>query len=436
MAHPGTLPVINREAVKKVLLVGTALRAQLADYTEFDRKNYFYPDLPKGYQISQYEFPLVSRGTLNGITITRIHLEEDTARSLHDETAGTTLIDYNRAGVPLMELVTEPEIKSATEAARFAKDYQLLLRYLGASEANMEKGEMRVEANVSVSNTKTFGTKVEIKNLNSFKAVERAIEFEIQRQISCLERGETIVQETRGWDDVKQATFSQRVKETSADYRYFPDPDLPKLVRSAVPEFSDESLRSDLPELPEARKRRYIDLGLKTDDADMFVSLPYLGDSFDEVIKSEKWDAHDPRVLLAANYLANDVAGMVRDTGNRDTDLQREFRFAPVQFGNLMTMVMEGSVGSMAAKFILPNVLAGEDPQSLVKQRGMAQISSEYDLMPVIIRICESNPRVVEDLKGGKGAALQFLIGQVMKETRGAADPGVAAELFRKHLGI
>src|SRR3990167_8307552 len=243
MAHPGTLPVINAEAVRHVLRVGVALGSKLADYTEFDRKNYFYPDLPKGYQLSQYEFPLVEGGALKDVTITRVHLEEDTASSMHtstslstgDEATGATTIDYNRAGVPLMELVTEPVITSAEEAGEFARELQLLLRSLGASEANMEKGEMRVEANVSVTKTsveggtasggKILGTKVEIKNLNSFNAMERAIRYETKRQIEILERGEKVIQQTLGWDEGKQATFPQRTKEGSSDYRYFPDPD-------------------------------------------------------------------------------------------------------------------------------------------------------------------------------------------------------------------
>src|SRR3989338_5858924 len=218
MAHPGTLPVINGEAIRHVLKVGLALGSTLADYTEFDRKNYFYPDLPKGYQLSQYEYPLVSGGKLRDVEITRIHLEEDTASSIHDERSGATVIDYNRAGVPLMELVTEPVITSAKQAGDFARELQLLLKYLDASEANMEKGEMRVEANISVANTSELGTKVEVKNLNSFRAMERAVEYEIKRQTALLERGEKVIQQTLGWDEGKQATFPQRVKEGSAYY--------------------------------------------------------------------------------------------------------------------------------------------------------------------------------------------------------------------------
>ncbi len=283
MAHPGTLPVINKEAVKLVLKVGHALKANLADFTEFDRKNYFYPDIPKGYQISQYKYPLVSGGQLNGVEITRVHLEEDTARSQHDD-GDYSLIDFNRGGLPLMELVTEPVIKDAKVAVAFAKELQLLLRYLNVSDANMEKGQMRVEANISVSKTDKFGlnrserpvgrtgkpvlgTKVEVKNLNSFKSVERAIEYEIERQINVLEGGGEIVQETHGWDENKQKTFSQRKKENSDDYRYFPDPDLPKLKLSEIEEFSEENLTKEIPELPWKKRVRYKeDYGIKDED--------------------------------------------------------------------------------------------------------------------------------------------------------------------------
>ncbi|KKT30843.1 MAG: Aspartyl/glutamyl-tRNA(Asn/Gln) amidotransferase subunit B, partial [Candidatus Nomurabacteria bacterium GW2011_GWD1_44_10] len=256
MAHPGTLPVINKQAVHHVLRVGTALGSDLADFTEFDRKNYFYPDIPKGYQISQYKYPLVSNGMLNGIAIERVHLEEDTASSSHEGSEGS-LVDYNRAGVPLMELVTKPVIHTAEEAGAFARELQLLLRTLGVSDANMEKGEMRVEANISISKTDKLGTKVEVKNLNSFRSVERAIAYEVERMTKILDGGPgEIVQETRGWDEGGQKTFSQRKKESAHDYRYFPDPDLPKLKISEIPEFSNKNLQATMPELPWERRAR------------------------------------------------------------------------------------------------------------------------------------------------------------------------------------
>ena len=275
MGHPGTLPVINKEAVRSVIRVGYAVGGKIADYSEFDRKNYFYPDIPKGYQISQYKFPLVSGGNLGDVELTRVHLEEDTASSGHDE-GDYSLVDFNRAGVPLMELVTEPVIHSAEEAGNFARELQLLLRYLGVSDANMEKGEMRVEANISVSDDpKKFGTKVEVKNLNSFKAVEKAIEYEVKRHIEALEKGEKIIQETRGWDEDKGKTFSQRQKEDSHDYRYFPDPGLPKLKISEIEEFSEKNIEASLPELPWAKRARYAkDFGLKDADIQIYVSNP------------------------------------------------------------------------------------------------------------------------------------------------------------------
>ena len=312
MAHPGALPVINKQAVRSVLRVGAALSGKVSDYTRFDRKNYFYPDIPKGYQISQYEHPLVQGGSLKGVSITRIHLEEDTARSQHS--GDKSLVDFNRAGVPLMELVTEPQIRSAAEAGAFARELQLLLRYVGAGEANMEKGEMRVEANISMGENGKIGTKVEIKNLNSFRSVERAILYEIERQSGLLEHGEKVEQETRGWDDTTQKTFSQRKKEFSHDYRYFPDPDLPYLRIGEISEFSEENLKKELPELPWQRRERYMELGLKKDDADMFVRDSVYGDFFDEICKGLSSEG----ISLAANYIANDLAGQGKtaDSGN------------------------------------------------------------------------------------------------------------------------
>src|SRR3989338_6227119 len=360
MAHPGTLPVINREAVRHVLRVGLALGANLADYTEFDRKNYFYPDLPKGYQLSQYEYPLVAGGELNGVEVTRVHLEEDTASSMHEEGIGTT-IDYNRAGVPLMELVTEPVIKSSKQAGDFARELQTLLRCLGASEANMEKGQMRVEANVSVAKvveetplrsggeeSPRLGTKVEIKNLNSFRAMERAIEYEIRRQTELLERGEDVTQETRGWDEGKQATFPQRVKEGSADYRYFPDPDLPSLKLSELPDLSTASLSGTMPELPWERRERYLALGIKSEDAQLYVQESVLGSFFEEVIALP--GGAKARILLASNYIANDLVKIIRDIEKRDTEYQAEIPISARNFKKIIDMVADKRISSRTAK--------------------------------------------------------------------------------------
>ncbi len=439
MAHPGTLPVINREAVRHVLRVGIALNAKLADYTEFDRKNYFYPDLPKGYQLSQYEYPLVTQGQLKGVAITRVHLEEDTASSIHTEGEGTT-IDFNRGGVPLMELVTEPVITSAKQAGDFARELQLVLRYLGASDANMEKGEMRVEANVSVGRDGILGTKVEIKNLNSFRAMERAVEYEIKRQTDVLKRCGTVAQETRGWDEGKQSTFPQRVKEGSADYRYFPDPDLPSLKLSEIPEFSQEDLRKSMPELPEDRRTRYLALGLKTEDAEAFVRNDQLGAFFESVIS--KWGADPAKIVVASNYITNDLVSLnaakdspqnSRDTNNRDTDFQSEISISPHNFSSLIDMVVAKKISSRSAKDLLAKMAATDaDPERLAAEEGLFQVSSTEDLRLIVQGVLAANAAVVNEYKAGKAAALEYLLGQCMKASKGAGNPSVMRDLLRE----
>lgn len=432
MAHPGTLPVINKEAVRSVLRVGTALGAKLADYTEFDRKNYFYPDLPKGYQLSQFEYPLVSGGTLGGIAITRVHLEEDTAASSHSDASSETLIDYNRAGVPLMELVTEPVIHSGKEAADFGRELQLLLRYLDVSDADMEKGNMRLEANVSVSNTDTLGTKVEIKNINSFGIMERAVGYEIKRQIAALEKGETIVQETRGWDDAKQATFAQRTKEGSADYRYFPDPDLPSLKLSEVDGFDRQTLLDSLPELPSERRKRYISLGVKPADAVQFAAYPRLAAFFDSVIGSKTDTAFIQR---SANYIANDLVNIIRDINTRDTEHKDEMPeityISASNFASIMDMLGEGKLSSRAAKDLLLHIITdGGEPSEVAERLGLLQKSAASDIEPIVDEVLSANPQVVDDYRAGKEAALQFLIGQGMRLSKGSANPAQLKELI------
>lgn len=444
LAHPGTLPVINREAVRQVLRVGTALNGTLADYTEFDRKNYFYPDLPKGYQISQIEFPLVSGGELNGIQLTRIHLEEDTASSVHDDATGDTCIDYNRGGVPLMELVTEPVIHSAKEAGDFGRELQLLLRYLNASDADMEKGQMRLEANISVSKDDTLGTKVEVKNINSFRAMERAIEYEIKRQTALLEKGEAVVQETRGWDDNKQMTFSQRVKEGSADYRYFPDPDLPSLHISEIEEFAPAALKESLPELPAARRQRYISLGVKEADAQQFAAYSHLGAFLDAVA------AHNPEntefIQKAANYIANDLVSLIsgradsislsgRDMNARDTYFQPEMPISAERFAKIMDMILAGRLSSRAAKDLI-TFAASEDtePETIANREGLIQRDAGADIGPIIERILVEHASVVDDYKKGKGAALQYLVGQGMRALKGGVNPEKLRALLLEYI--
>jgi len=428
MAHPGTLPAINKEAVAKVLLVGKALGSTLADYSEFDRKSYFYPDIPKGYQISQFAYPLVQGGILNDITITRIHLEEDTARSQHaaaGSTQETSLVDYNRAGVPLMELVTEPVIHSPEDAGAFARELQLLLRTLGASDANIEKGEMRVEANISVSPDDTLGTKVEVKNLNSFRSVERAIAFEVARQASLLERGEVVLQETRGWDEEKQITFSQRKKESSHDYRYFPDPDLPKLKLSEIEEFSETRLSELLPELPWERRSRYVAGGLKKDDADMFVRDRVLANFFDMAAQG----AEQKETLLIVNYIVSDLAG-ARVAGAL-ADAWFENQHNATRLHELIRMITKGELSSRGAKETLACMVTdSRSPQDIAKDQGLLQQSDKETLKEVVARVAAAHPGVAEEFKAGKDASLQFLVGQGMKESKGAANPSVLRELF------
>mgnify|MGYP001580332245 CR=1 FL=1 len=438
LAHPGTLPVINREAVRKVLQVGVALKGKIADYTEFDRKNYFYPDLPKGYQISQYEHPLVSGGSLAGVQITRVHLEEDTASSIHDDETGATVIDFNRAGIPLMELVTDPVIRSAEEAGAFARELQLLLRTLGASEANMEKGEMRVEANVSVnkkSETKNqkLGTKVEIKNLNSFRIMERAVAYEIKRQQELLERGGEVVQETRGWDDSKGATFSQRVKEGSADYRYFPDPDLPSLKLSGLPEFESAALKSELPELPLERKARYLGLGIKAEDADLYVRDRRLGGYFEAVVEAYASQSHE--LILASNYIANDLVKIIRDMEERDSGIRDEIPISPENLRKIIDMVSSNKISSRSAKDLIAySISDNEDPEKIARDRALYQARTTTDLESTVLDVLAKNTAVVRDYKAGKRAALEFLVGQCMKVLKGAGDPVALRNLLLKKL--
>jgi aspartyl-tRNA(Asn)/glutamyl-tRNA(Gln) amidotransferase subunit B len=435
MAHPGTLPVINKEAVRKVLLVGTALGAHVADYSEFDRKNYFYPDIPKGYQISQYKHPLVAGGSLNGVAITRVHLEEDTARLQHDD--DKSIVDYNRAGVPLMELVTEPVIHDAKAAGDFARELQLLLRTLRAGEANMEKGEMRVEANVSVApsqgltlkspglrlNFKTgvLGTKVEIKNLNSFRSVERAITYEIDRHIMILKKGEKVEQETRGWDEAKQETFSQRKKESSHDYRYFPDPDLPKLIISDMPEFALTQLRSELPELPWQKRERYQKEGVVTEYVEMFISDERFGELFEQTAQLQP----DAKKLIA-NYIGSDIAGLVAKLGGQGLK-----HIAPKGLGALMVRVLKGEISSRGAKDAIAEVFVhGGDLEEIFEK--YLQQSDESELTSIAQKVIDANPSVVVDYKAGKEAALQFLVGQGMKESKGSANPALLQEHIQK----
>jgi aspartyl-tRNA(Asn)/glutamyl-tRNA(Gln) amidotransferase subunit B len=426
MAHPGTLPVINKKAVESVIKVGLALGANIADFTEFDRKNYFYPDIPKAYQISQYKFPIVSGGTLKGVDITRVHLEEDTATSKHDR-GDYSLVDFNRAGVPLMELVTEPVIHSSKEAGDFGRELQILLRYLGVSEANMEKGQMRVELNISISDDpKVFGTKVEVKNINSFRAMERAAEYETKRMIELLEKGEgdKIVQETRGWDENKQSTFSQRSKENANDYRYFPDPDLPKLFLSKI--FDIGKMKSELPELPEARRNRYRnDYGIKDEDIESYILDNKLGLWFEEVAKILN---NKDTIKTASNYITSDYLGI------KKVNLEAKLPSAQ-NFAELINMVTESKVSSRGAKDILAIIVVkDESPAKIALEKGLLQNHDEGTLKEIVQKVIDANPVVVETYKGGKENAIMSLVGQVMKESKGSANPQMVQKLLKELL--
>jgi aspartyl-tRNA(Asn)/glutamyl-tRNA(Gln) amidotransferase subunit B len=451
MGHPGALPTPNKEAILSVVQVGMALGGTTPEYSRFDRKNYFYPDLPKGYQISQYLYPLVLGGSLQlpgtdkSVRVTRVHLEEDTGRLAH---AGKdSLVDYNRSSVPLLELVTEPDIANAEEARLFAEEFQLLLRTLGVAEANMEKGEMRVEANISVSKEAgKLGTKVEVKNINSFRAVERAIAYEYERQVAALENGEAIKQETRGWDEGKQKTFSQRPKESAHDYRYFPDPDLPALDFTDKNVWDLEVLRAKLPELPWQKRARFAkEYGLAGDMLTMIVRDNDLAAFFERAISEllewaapatpeasdggrDKEGKREELIKLAVNYLGSDVQALVKEK----LASFGELLMTPENFAELIKMAHQGEINSRAAKDVLRVMFeTGQDPSDIVEQKGLKQVGDESALLAVAAQVIADNPAAVVDYKGGKEASLQFLVGQMMRLTRGAANPQVAAKLLR-----
>lgn len=419
-AQPGTLPVLNKKAIEHVLRVGLACGSKIADFTEWDRKNYFYPDIPKGYQISQYKYPLVTGGSIKGVELTRIHLEEDTGSSTHDS-GNFSLVNFNRAGVPLMELVTEPVIHSGKQAADFAKELQLLLQYLGAGDANMEKGEMRVEANISVSSTDKLGTKVEIKNLNSFRTVERAVAYEIDRQIDVIEKGEKVVQETRGWDESKQKTFSQRLKESSHDYRYFPDPDLPKMMVSEV--FDLKKLKEELPELPWQRREKYLKVyEIKEQDAEFFVNNVAFGKFFEDVISG--FSGNKDLIKLASNYISSDMVGFM----SKDITLKYP---SPEQFAKIISMTSLGKISSRVAKDLVERLLKENiDPEEIANKEGLMQKNDEGAVKDIANKLIAENPKVVADYKAGKEMALMFFVGQIMKATKGSSNPQVIKKVL------
>ncbi len=450
MGHPGTLPAANKKAIEYAIKTALALNCEIAEHSKFDRKNYFYPDLPKGYQISQYDQPIGKNGHIEidgrRINITRVHLEEDTGKLVHPSGADYSLVDYNRSGTPLIELVTEPEIKSSKEAKEFCKQLQLIVKYLGVSDADMEKGHMRCEANISLrpEGAEKLGTKVEVKNLNSFKAVERSIEYEIKRQTEILDEGKAVIQETRGWNADEQKTYSQRKKEEAHDYRYFPEPDLPPLdLTKEGGVFDVEKIRNGIPELPLLKKYRLMNqYGLSEENAKIFSEDKDLANYFEEVISElEDW-------IDAENISKNNVEKLIKLTASYIlTELQKllylgkkevpQCKITPETFAEFIVMIYEKKISSSAAQTMLAEMFAtGGDPSNILDEKGLAQISDETELESIVEKVIKNNPKSAGDYKAGKENALKFLVGQAMKESEGKANPQIAGEMLKKKLKL
>ncbi len=455
MGHPGTLPVTNYEAVKKVIMAGLALNCKIAKDTFFERKNYFYPDLPKGYQITQYQKPLCEGGHLDiagkKIRITRIHLEEDAGRLYHLPDKNYSLVDYNRAGVPLMELVTEPDFETGLEVKKFAEELQLILRYLGVSDADMEKGLMRVEVNISLTGEDgKWGTKVEVKNLNSIKAASDSVDYEIKRQTDLLDNGEKVVQETRGWDDSRKATVSQRSKEEAHDYRYFPEPDLPPLKFTPA---QIEAIRNELLELPSQRRTRFALYGLNNAQIEIFTVARHLGDYYEHVateLDSAAKDFHIKKGLkgefpsephlgkrlreLSANYIITEFPSLMNAKGLEIDDLEG-FKISPEAFAELMVLIFHQELSSTGAKTVLKEMAeTGMHPEQIMKEKNLGQVSDTKELEAAVDKVVANNNQAVEDYKKGKEASLKFLMGMVMRESKGKANPQVVEEILKKKL--
>ncbi len=459
LGHPGSLPVANAEAIRLTRLVGLALGSKVLEHSKFDRKNYFYPDLPKGYQISQYDQPLClgggmqvkdadSEGGKKLIGITRVHLEEDTGRLAHPEGGDSSLVDFNRGGVPLMELVTEPDIENAGQAREFVKELQLILRYLGASDADMEKGKLRVEVNISMATMgadkkKKLGTKVEIKNLNSLRAVEGSVAYEIGRQIELLKGGQKVIQETRGWNEFQNQTFSQREKEEAFDYRYFPEPDIPPLV---ISKDEIERLRRHIGELPAKKRNRFIlDYGLDLATVEIFVANRELGNFYEKVMSElEEWanveegdcsnsdDQCHSMARLCANYLTTDVPGILKGA----EFCEANFKATPENFAEFINLIYKKEISSKIAKAVLPELVQnGGDPTEIIEQKGLSQIHDEGKIGKIIDEVLAKNPKAAADYAAGKQNAFQFLVGQTLAATQGRANPDVLKKILLDKLG-
>jgi len=455
LGHPGTLPAANREAIRLTRLVGLALDSRILEHSKFDRKNYFYPDLPKGYQISQYDQPLCSGGYLEisdggkpkKIGITRVHLEEDTGKLMHSDDKDHSLVDFNRGGVPLMELVTEPDIENADQAREFVKELQLILRHLGASDADMEKGQLRVEVNISLGRIapdgkKKLGTKVEIKNLNSLKAVEGSVAFEIGRQTARIKNGEKVVQETRGWNEFTGQTFSQREKEEAFDYRYFPEPDIPPL---AISPGEIEKLKAAVGELPAKKRFRLAEqYGLGAAIVEIFVVNRDLGEYFEKIASElEEWvnvkegdcensDVQNHQLArLCANYLTTDVLGALAGK----SFCEKEFPVSPENFAEFICLINKGEITSKIAKQVLAEMMkTGNDPSAIITQKGLSQIRDEKQIAAMIDEVLVKNQKAATDYRAGKQNAFQFLVGQTLAAAQGRANPDLLKKILLEKL--
>ncbi len=458
LGHPGTLPIPNKQAIDWTILVGLALNCQINQLSKFDRKNYFYPDLPKGYQVSQYDLPFCYDGWLDidgrQIKITRIHLEEDTGKLSHPTNKKHSLVDLNRAGTPLLEMVTEPVIKSAAEAKKFCQVYQQILRYLKISDADMEKGQMRCEANISVQEKGKWkynghceikpvkdyklNPKIEVKNINSFKAVEKAIEYEIKRQTEAIKDGEKLIQETRGWNENSGKTFRQRVKETSADYRYFPEPDIPPIKISPK---QIAKIKKSLIELPLAKNKRFREqYDFDANTADILVADKNLADYAEKVISElrawidsngDNWERQKKKLAKAAsNWLISELFKYFK---NGETI--KNIKITPENFAELITLVYQGKINSSTGQKILKIMYKkGGDPTNIMADLGLEQIDDSAELEKIINSILKKNKAQVEQYKKGKTNVMQFFVGQTMAKTHGKANPKVVIEILKKLL--
>jgi aspartyl-tRNA(Asn)/glutamyl-tRNA(Gln) amidotransferase subunit B len=432
--QPGALPVLNEKVVEYAVKAGLATGCTITRNSKQDRKNYFYPDLPKAYQISQYDLPLcvnggfdvtLKDGTTKHLGITRIHIEEDAGKLVHDTYTGGTLVDLNRAGVPLIEIVSEPDMRSAEDAVAYVEKLKGILEYIGVSDCKMQEGSLRADVNLSLRpvGQKEFGTRTETKNLNSFRAIEHSINFEIQRQKEVLESGGTVYQETRRWDEAEGMGYSMRTKEDAHDYRYFPEPDLMPIKLS---EEYIENIKNNLPELPEARKARYVsELNLPEYDAGIITSSKALSDFFEEASK----ECENPKAV--SNWIMTDIIRIARE---QDLDYAN-LPFTAKSFASLIKLIDAGTISNSIAKKVFEDMIStGKEAEEIVKEKGLMQISDEGAIKEVVDRVVEANPQSIADYKAGKDRALGFLVGQCMKELKGKGNPQIINKLVLEHL--